>query len=117
VLPKGFMAVRKGKRALNWRADEPATLFYVEALDEGDPKKEVKERDALYLWKAPFTGKATLLAKTTLRFSNMVWGNATTAILHEEWYDNRMLAHSLSSFDNRWSIQNWCTNVTFRQLL
>ena len=89
------MAVRKGKRALNWRADEPATLFYVEALDEGDPKKEVKERDALYLWKAPFTGKATLLAKTTLRFSNMVWGNTTTAILHEEWYDTRMLRTSL----------------------
>ena len=95
VLPKGFMAVRKGKRALNWRADEPATLFYVEALDEGDPKKEVKERDALYLWKAPFNEKPALLAKTTLRFSNMVWGNATTAILHEEWYDTRMLRTSL----------------------
>ena len=25
VLPKGFMAVRKGKREMNWRADERAT--------------------------------------------------------------------------------------------
>ena len=36
-LPKGFMAVRKGKRSIQWRADKPATLYWVEALDGGDP--------------------------------------------------------------------------------
>src|SRR5690606_26730300 len=34
VLPKGFMAVRTGMRAVSWRSDEPATLCYAEAQDE-----------------------------------------------------------------------------------
>ena len=36
-LPQGFMAVRKGRRDLEWRSDQPATLVFTEALDEGDP--------------------------------------------------------------------------------
>lgn len=90
VMPKGFMAVRKGKRMLNWRSDEAATLFFVEALDEGDPQKTVDYRDELFLWNAPFDKQPTTLAKTKLRFSNIIWGNANTAIINEEWYDTRM---------------------------
>ncbi|MCK4501125.1 PD40 domain-containing protein, partial [Candidatus Babeliales bacterium] len=41
VLPKGFMAVREGKRNLRWRADHPATLVWVEALDGGNPANKV----------------------------------------------------------------------------
>lgn len=89
VMPKGFMAVPKGMRFINWRSDEPATLVYVEALDEGDPQKKVDFRDAVYTWKAPFTAKPSLLSKTKLRFSGITWGNATTAILEEQWYDTR----------------------------
>ncbi|HOI42382.1 MAG TPA: hypothetical protein PK523_05495, partial [Elusimicrobiales bacterium] len=33
IMPKGFSAVRKGRRSMHWRADKPATLFFVEALD------------------------------------------------------------------------------------
>lgn len=95
VLPKGFMAVRKGKRAISWRSDEPATLYWVEALDEGDPQKKVEFRDAVYTLKAPFAAKPELLCKTTLRFSRIVWGNATTAVLSEEWYDTRQMKVSL----------------------
>jgi dipeptidyl aminopeptidase/acylaminoacyl peptidase len=95
VLPKGFMAVRKGKRSLNWRADEPATLFYAEALDEGDPQKEVPFRDAVYTWKVPFDKEPKLLIKSELRFSNIVWGNANIAVLQEEWYDTRRVKASL----------------------
>jgi len=89
VLPKGFMAVRTGKRQINWRADKPATLFYVEALDGGDPKTTVEYRDAIYLWDAPFTGNPTLLNKTIQRYSNILWGNATVAVVEDEWYDTR----------------------------
>jgi len=89
VLPKGFMAVRTGKRQMNWRTDEPATLFYVEALDGGDPKQKADFRDAIYQWKAPFTQQPTLQTKTVQRFMNIVWGNATTAIVQDEWYDTR----------------------------
>ena len=89
VLPKGFMAVRKGKRSMNWRSDEPATLFYVEALDGGDPQKKVDFRDAVYQWRAPFAEEPQLLTKTVQRFSHILWGNESVAILQDEWYDTR----------------------------
>lgn len=89
VLPKGFMATRLGKRSINWRSDVASTLFFVEALDLGDPEKKVEYRDALYLWEYPFEQAPSLMAKTSLRYSSIIWGNATTAILHDEWYDTR----------------------------
>jgi len=95
VLPKGFMAVRKGKRSISWRNDEPATLYWVEALDEGNPQKKVEFRDAVFTQKAPFDKEPELLCKTTLRFSRIVWGNATTAALSEEWYDTRQIKVSI----------------------
>ncbi|MFZ4726360.1 MAG: prolyl oligopeptidase family serine peptidase [Paludibacter sp.] len=89
VLPKGFMAVRKGKREMNWRADEPATLYYIEAMDGGNPETKTDFRDAVYLWKAPFSDSPALLANTIQRFSHILWGNETVAILQDEWYDTR----------------------------
>jgi dipeptidyl aminopeptidase/acylaminoacyl peptidase len=89
VLPKGFMAVREGKRSMNWRADQPAMLCFVEALDGGDPQNNAEHRDAIYLWNAPFTENPTLLVKTIQRFSHIVWGNASVAIVQDEWYDTR----------------------------
>ena len=91
VLPKGFMAVHQGKRYVNWRSDVGASLYYVLALDKGDPKNEVESRDALYTWDAPFDKDAVLLTKSKLRFSNIIWGDKTTAILQDEWYDTRQM--------------------------
>ncbi|HLW62720.1 MAG TPA: prolyl oligopeptidase family serine peptidase [Flavobacterium sp.] len=89
VMPKGFMAVRKGKRSMSWRADQPATLFFVEALDEGDPANEVAHRDALYTWKAPFNKAPELLTKTPQRYGGISWGDDETAIVYDQWYDTR----------------------------
>lgn len=89
IMPKGFMAVREGKRSMNWRADQAATLFFVEALDGGDPAKEVSHRDALYTWKAPFNSKPELLTKTQQRFGGISWGDEQTAIVYDQWYDTR----------------------------
>lgn len=89
TLPKGFMAVRTGKRSMNWRADEPATLVYVEALDEGDPAKKVEFRDEVFTWKAPFTQAPVSLVKTTQRYGGITWGNEKLAILRDQWYDTR----------------------------
>lgn len=89
VLPKGFMAVRKGKRSMGWRSDKPATLSFVEALDNGDPAQKVEYRDAVYLWDAPFNTTPTLLAKTPQRFGGITWGNDTLAIMYDNWYDTR----------------------------
>jgi len=89
VLPKGFMAVRKGKRGLSWRPDQASTLYYVEALDGGDPELKVEYRDALYQWKAPFTEAPAFVSKTISRFSHVIWGNDSVAVLQDEWYDTR----------------------------
>jgi hypothetical protein len=55
------MATRTGKRNMNWRNDEAATLYYVEAL-EGNP--EVDFRDDVFQWKAPLKTPALILKKT-----------------------------------------------------
>lgn len=89
IMPKGFMATRTGKRSMNWRADLPATLSFAEALDGGDPANAVEFRDEVFLWNAPFTSNPTSLAKTKQRYAGIVWGNATTAILYDQWYDTR----------------------------
>jgi len=89
ILPKGFMAVRTGKRNMNWRNDDPATLYYVEALDGGNPKVKADFRDAVYQWKAPFSENPSLLVKTIQRFSSIIWGNESVAVLQDEWYDTR----------------------------
>lgn len=89
VMPKGFMAVKKGKRSISWRADAPATLVFVEALDEGNPANKVEYRDEVFTWEAPFSQGPKSFVKTVQRYGGITWGNATTAILQDYWYDTR----------------------------
>lgn len=89
VMPKGFSSVRKGKRSMSWRADQPASLSYVVALDEGDQAIKVEYRDEVFSWNAPFNSAATSILKTQQRFAGIMWGNETTAIAYDSWYDTR----------------------------
>ncbi|MFK7929287.1 MAG: alpha/beta hydrolase family protein, partial [Myxococcota bacterium] len=47
--------VRTGARSFQWAASQPATLYWAEALDGGDPKAEVEHRDRWLVASAPFT--------------------------------------------------------------
>lgn len=89
VLPKGFMSTRTGKRSINWRADRPATIYWAEALDEGDPEKEVEYRDAVYQQPAPFTADPQLLLKTKDRYRGIAWGNEDHAFAYDYWWNTR----------------------------
>lgn len=89
IMPKGFSSVRKGKRSMNWRADKPSSLSYVVALDEGDQAVKADYRDEVFSWDAPFTSDASSLLKTQQRYGGIVWGNETTAIVYDSWYDTR----------------------------
>ncbi len=89
IMPKGFMAVEKGKRSISWRADKPAELSFVLALDEGDPANKVENRDEVFLWTAPFTADPVSLIKTKDRFGGITWGDENTAIAYDSWYDTR----------------------------
>ncbi|KGE85984.1 MAG: alpha/beta hydrolase family protein [Phaeodactylibacter xiamenensis] len=95
-LPKGFGAVQEGKRRISWRDDQPATLYWVEAQDGGDPQREVDVRDKLFYWSAPFKdGEVKAGLDFELRFSGIVWGNASTAIAYEYWWATRNIKTSL----------------------
>ncbi len=89
-LPKGFMAVRKGKRSIQWRADKPATLYWVEALDDGDPEKDVQYRDAVYQQDAPFVKAPQMMVKSKDRYAGITFGDDKTAVLYERWWNTRM---------------------------
>lgn len=89
VMPKGFMAVKKGKRNLSWRSDKPSTLFFAEALDEGNPANKVDFRDELFQWPAPFNSNPTSFMKVPQRFGGLIWGDDQTAIVVDSWYDTR----------------------------
>lgn len=88
-LPKGFMSVETGKRAINWRADQPATLIFAKALDQGDPANEVEFRDEVFQLAAPFSGQPQSIAKTIGRYSGISWGNENYALLHDYWWNTR----------------------------
>ena len=38
-IPIVHNATRQGPRAVNWRSDKDASLYWTEAQDEGDPEK------------------------------------------------------------------------------
>jgi len=66
--------VPTGPRNVHWRPNEPATLVWVEALDDGNPKKKVPQRDKVMLLKAPFKDQPAELARTEHRFAGLAWG-------------------------------------------
>lgn len=89
VRPTGFDATVSGIRNVNWRADAPATLYWAEAQDKGDPKIKVAERDIVFTLMAPFTGEKQKLVGTTLRFGGISWSDNTFALLSERWSASR----------------------------
>lgn len=89
IMPKGFSSVRTGRRNMNWRADQPATLYFVEALDGGDQSKPAEFRDEVFVWEAPFSSNPTSLIKTEQRYAGIMWANEKIAIVADSWYDTR----------------------------
>ncbi|KAF0124328.1 MAG: hypothetical protein FD189_2471 [Elusimicrobia bacterium] len=89
IMPKGFSSVRKGRRSVQWRSDKPATLFFVEALDEGDPQKKADHRDQAWLWDAPFGEEPRPFFRTVQRYAGVTWGDDGTALAFDRWYDTR----------------------------
>src|SRR3712207_9477200 len=47
--------VPTGPRSVTWQEKKDATLLWAEALDGGDPTREVPHRDAIHSVSAPFT--------------------------------------------------------------
>ena len=90
-IPLAFDSVRQGKRSIGWRTDQPATRYWLEALDGGDASATVDYRDSLYTLAAPFDGEPNELWRSTLRFRGVTWSHAELALVTEAWYDSRQL--------------------------
>jgi len=78
--------VPMGPRDFSWRANEPSTLIWAEALDGGDWNVKVPARDKVVLLKEPFAAKPTEILKTEQRYEGFEWADSHgmgVALLHE----------------------------------
>ncbi|MDX1941406.1 MAG: prolyl oligopeptidase family serine peptidase [Saprospiraceae bacterium] len=88
-IPKGFNATREGPRSFSWRADTQATLYWVEAQDGGDPKREVMVRDKMFYLEAPFKGSPKEGISFKFRYGGVIWGDGNLAMAFERWNATR----------------------------
>lgn len=68
--------VPTGPRDIEWHPNKPATVVWVEALDDGDPKKKVSERDKVMWIHEPFTYPPAEIARSEKRFAGISFGES-----------------------------------------
>jgi dipeptidyl aminopeptidase/acylaminoacyl peptidase len=88
-VPIDFDAVPVGPRDAEWRSDKPATAFWVEALDQGNPRNDVPNRDRLFALADPLTGAPAKLMDVPLRFANVEWGTDDLALIESRRFKDR----------------------------
>ena len=75
--------VRTGPRDYRWRPDQPATIVWAEALDEGNLKNKVPFRDKVMTLAAPFAGTPSELTKTEYRYTGVSFTETGVALVSE----------------------------------
>lgn len=88
-VPIGFGAVPTGPRSFAWRADAGAVLYWIEAQDGGDPKKEADVRDRVFTLAAPFKAGPVALVSLGLRYRGITWADEKLALVSESWWSTR----------------------------
>jgi dipeptidyl aminopeptidase/acylaminoacyl peptidase len=78
-----------GPRDFSWRATDPATLIYAEALDGGDWNVNVPARDKVMLLKSPFDSPAVEITRTEQRYTGFAWSEQPSVALLAEYDNNR----------------------------
>jgi dipeptidyl aminopeptidase/acylaminoacyl peptidase len=66
--------VPTGPRRVEWHPTKPETLVWVEALDDGNPKKKVPARDKVMWISLPSSAGPVELAQTEKRFAGLEFG-------------------------------------------
>jgi dipeptidyl aminopeptidase/acylaminoacyl peptidase len=85
-----FDAVDAGPRGIAWRADAPATLAWIEAMDGGDPARPSATRDRVVTLSAPFTGAPVQHLAVATRVRGVTWMKNDVAMATEYWWKSRM---------------------------
>lgn len=90
-IPIHFDAVRPGRRNIDWRSDAPASLYWLEALDGGDPNMKPAKgmRDRLVIWPAPFDKEPVARLDVPDRIESIYWGGDDLALAYTGWYQTR----------------------------
>jgi dipeptidyl aminopeptidase/acylaminoacyl peptidase len=88
--------VRTGARDVHWQPTAPATLVWAEALDGGDPRKEVEHRDRIMSHAAPFADVPVERWRVQHRLASVDWLALEGQALVRE-YDR----------DRRWTTTWW----------
>jgi dipeptidyl aminopeptidase/acylaminoacyl peptidase len=78
-----------GPREFAWRATDPATLVWAEALDGGDWNVKVPARDKILLLKPPFNSAPVEITRTEQRFIGFSWSERPNIALLNEVDRNR----------------------------
>lgn len=79
--------VNVGPRSVNWRPTAPHELFWVEALDGGDPIAEVPYRDRIMKLDSPFDGAPEEVFRAEHRIMpwRMAWGEEGGTLMVTEY--------------------------------
>ena len=78
-----------GPRDFSWRATEPATLVWAEALDGGDWNVNVPARDKIVIQKAPFDSAPVEIMRTEQRYAGFYWSEQPRTTLLLDYDENR----------------------------
>jgi len=78
-----------GPRDFSWRATDPATLVWAEALDGGDWNVTAPFRDKIMVQKAPFTAPPVELTRLEQRYDGFWWSAQPHTALLNEFDQNR----------------------------
>ncbi|MBN1948139.1 MAG: S9 family peptidase [Candidatus Cloacimonetes bacterium] len=79
-----------GPRNLQWLPQQPATIIWTEALDNGDPRTQVDHRDKLMALSSPFQSEPRELIRTEYRLAEVLWSETENDFIIRE-YDRERL--------------------------
>ncbi len=74
-----------GPRSFRWQPLKDAALVWVEALDEGNPKKEVDFRDKILRLDLLYGKSVEVIFKTKHRFSGIEWSEELDELIFSEY--------------------------------
>lgn len=113
----GYDTTSPNPRGFSWRSDKPSTVYWVEALDGGNPKgKKLDYYDAVYQLDAPFNGEKQEVIKTTMRYGGIQWCDDNFAILSQRLSSKHISTISSFKPGNNESVKeifSWSSNDSY----
>ncbi len=81
--------VRTTPRNVHWQPTAPARLWWCEALDGGDPRKQAEKRDRWMQLEAPFNSKPTAMFDLVGRARGLDWLDTPERVMATEYDRDR----------------------------